>query len=87
MMGYSVQHSDQKFVKGYRFLSFTKNVGKNIGKNISKNLSSAYSQKLLHYAKQSAIVAPKTASKRTIQKQQAQMVIIQRQLQMKIIKR
>ena len=30
---------DRIFVKGYRFLSFAKNIGKSIGKNISKNLS------------------------------------------------
>ena len=33
MMRYSVQHRDWIFVKGYRFLSFAKNIGKNIGKN------------------------------------------------------
>ena len=42
MMHYSVQPKDQIFVKGYRFLSFVKNMG-NIGKNISKNLSGTYS--------------------------------------------
>ena len=31
------------FVKGYRFLSFAKNVGKNIGENIRKTLSGKYS--------------------------------------------
>ena len=41
-------------------------MGKNIGKNISKNLGGKYSQKLL--AKQSAIDALKTSSKRVIQK-------------------
>ena len=33
------------FVKGYGFLSFSRNMGKNIGKIISKNLSSEYNQK------------------------------------------
>ena len=47
----------------------------NIGKNISKNVSSKYSQKLLDHAKQSATDAIKTASKRTIEKQQMQLVI------------
>ena len=42
-------------------MSFAKNMGKNIGKNVSKN----YSQKLLDYAKQSAL---KSTSKRVIQK-------------------
>ena len=50
-MRYSVQPRDRIFVKGYRFLSFDKNMGKKIGKNISKSLSSKYSQKLLDHAK------------------------------------
>ena len=47
MPRYSVQPRDQIFVKGYRFLSFAKNMGKNIGKNVSRGLNSKYSQKLL----------------------------------------
>ena len=47
MMRYSVQPIDEIFVKGYGFLSLSKNMGKNIGKNISKNLRGKYSQKLL----------------------------------------
>ena len=54
--------------KGYGFLSFAKNIGKNVGKNISNNLNGKYSQKLLDHAKQSAIDAFKTASKKGIQK-------------------
>ena len=38
-MRYSVQPRYRIFVKGYEFLSFTKNMDKNIGKNVSKNLS------------------------------------------------
>ena len=68
MTRYSVQPRDQIFVKGYGFLSFTKNMGKNIGKNITKNLSSKYNQKILDHAKQSATDAIKTASKWAIQK-------------------
>ena len=63
MTWYSVQPSDRIFVKGYGFLSFTKNMGKNHGKNISKNLSSKYSRKRLDHAKQSATDAFKTALK------------------------
>ena len=63
MTRYSVQLRDRIFVKGYGFLSFTKNMGKNIGKNITKNLSSKYNQKILDHAKQSATDAIKTASK------------------------
>ena len=36
-MHYSVQPRDRIVVKGYGFLSFSKNMGKNIGKNIGKN--------------------------------------------------
>ena len=43
-------------------------MSKSIGKNISKNLSSKYSHKLTNHAKQSAINALKTVSKRAIQK-------------------
>ena len=39
MMHYSIEPKDRIFVKGYRFLSFAKNIGKMLGKNISKNLS------------------------------------------------
>ena len=43
MMQYSVQSIDRKFVNGYGFLSFAKNMGKHFRKNISKNLISKYS--------------------------------------------
>ena len=32
-MRYSTKLRDQKFVKGYNFLFFAKNIGKNISKN------------------------------------------------------
>ena len=35
MTCYSVQTRDRKFVKGYGFLSFAKNMHKNLGKNKS----------------------------------------------------
>ena len=63
MTRYSVQPRDQIFVKGYGFFSFAKNMGKNTG----KNLNYKYSQKLLDHAKQSAIDAHRTTSKRAIQ--------------------
>ena len=65
-MCYSVQHRGRIFAKGYRFLSFPKNIGKSIGRNISKKLSDKYSQKLPDHAKQSATDALKTTSKRLI---------------------
>ena len=67
MTRYSVQRRGPIFLKGYRFLSFAKNMGKNIGKN-SKNLINKYNQKILDHAKPSATDTLKTASKREIQK-------------------
>ena len=67
-MRYSVHPRDWIFLKGYGFLSFTKNIGKNIGKNISKNVSGKYSQELVDHAKKCAADALKTSSKRVIQK-------------------
>ena len=49
------------FAKGYKFLSFAKNVRKNVGKNISKNLSGRYRQKLFDHRTRSATDALKTA--------------------------
>ena len=66
-MRYSIETRDRRYVKGYGFLSFAKNIGKNIG--------SKYSQRLVDNAKKSATDAIKTASKRAIQKQQKQLEI------------
>ena len=59
-MRYSVEPKDRVYVKGYGFLSFTKNIG--------KNLTNQYSQKVLDAAKKFTTDAIKTASKRAIQK-------------------
>ena len=61
MTRYSVQPRYRIFVKGYIFLSFSRNIGENIGRNVSYNLSSKYCQELLHHAKQFATDALKTA--------------------------
>ena len=45
MSRYSGQPRNGIFVKGYRFLSFAKNIDKNIGIIMSKKLSGKYSQK------------------------------------------
>ena len=55
-MRYSIEPTDIIYAKGYRFLSFAKNMGKNV--------SNKYSQKPLDSAKKSATDAIKTASKR-----------------------
>ena len=59
-MRYSIEPRDRKYVKGYRFLYFAKNMGKNV--------SNKYGQKLLDSAKKSTADAIKTISKRAIQK-------------------
>ena len=59
-MRYSIETRDRIYVKGYRFLSFAKNMG--------KTLSNKYGQKLLDSAKKSMTDAIKTAAKRAIQK-------------------
>ena len=55
------------YVKGYRFLSFAKNIGIYATK-VTKSMINKYSQKLLDSAKKSKTDAIKTASKRAIQK-------------------
>ena len=59
-MRYSIEPKEKIYNKGFRFLSFAK--------NMDKTLSSKYGQKLLDCAKKSATDALKTASKRVIQK-------------------
>ena len=59
-MIYSIEPRDKKYVKGYGFLSFVKNMG--------KSLSNKYGQKLFDSAKKSTTDGIKTASKRAIQK-------------------
>ena len=59
-MRHSIEPRDRRYVKGYGFLSFAKNIGKNI--------SNKYSQKLIDSDKKSATDAIKTASNRAIQK-------------------
>ena len=59
-MRYLIEPRDRRYVKGYGFLSFAKNIGKNI--------SNKYSKKIVDSTKKSATDAIKTASKRVIQK-------------------
>ena len=59
-MCYSIELKYRRYVKGYGFLSFAKNIG--------KNLSNKYGQKLVDTDKKSATDALKTASKTAIQK-------------------
>ena len=66
-MRYSIEPRGRIYVKGYRFLSFVKNIGTHATK-VAKNMSSKNCQKLLDSAKKSTTDAIKTASKRAIQK-------------------
>ena len=59
-MRYSIEPKEKRYVKGYGFLSFAKNIG--------RSLSNKYAQKFVDTAKKSATDALKTASRRAIQK-------------------
>ena len=59
-MHYSIKPRERRYVKGYGFLSFAKNIG--------RTLSNKYCQNLVDTAKKSATDALKIASKRAIQK-------------------
>ena len=60
---YSNETKNRIYVKGYRFLSF------------DKNMSNKYSQNLLDTVKKTATDAIKTASKKLFKKQQKQLMI------------
>ena len=67
-MHYSIESKERRYLKGYGFLSFAKNIGKNI--------SNEYSQNLVDSAKKSATDAIKTAfQKEQFKKQQKQLEI------------
>ena len=66
-MRYSIEPRKRRYVKGYSFLFFARNIGTHAAK-VAKNMSNIYSQKLADTAKKSATDAIKTASKRAIQK-------------------
>ena len=68
-MTYSIEPRKWIYVKGYRFLSFVK--------NMSKNLRSNYEQKLPVTTRSSAIDALKTTSKKWSKTRQRQLVFLQ----------
>ena len=49
-MCYSIESRERRYVKGYRFLSFTKKMGTHASK-FAKNLNNKYGQKLFDSAK------------------------------------
>ena len=66
-MRYSIDRRDRRYVKGYGFLSFTKNIGKNI--------SNKYSKKLFDSAKKSATDVRKLLQQEQFKKLQKQLEI------------
>ena len=59
-MRYSIEPREKKYVKGYGFLSFAKNIG--------RSLNNKYGKKLIDTAKKSATDELKIAGKRVVQK-------------------
>ena len=66
-MRYSFEPRERRYVKGYGFLSFARNLGTHSIK-VAKNLNNKYGQKRANFAKKSATYAFKIASKRAVQK-------------------
>ena len=66
-MRYSTEPRERRYVKGYGFLSFAKNMGKHATR-VAKNLNNKYGQKLVNTANKSATDALKIADERVIQK-------------------
>ena len=66
-MRYSIEPRERRYVKGYGFLSFPKNIGTHATK-VAKNLGNKYSPKLADTARKSATDVIKTPSERAIQK-------------------
>ena len=64
-MRYSIEPRERRYVKGYGFLSFARNLGTYAIK-VAKSLSNKHGQKLADSAKKSATDALKIAGKRAI---------------------
>ena len=66
-MRYSIEPRESRYVKGYGFSSFAKNMGTHATK-FAKNLNNKYGQRIVDTAKKSATDALKIAGERAIQK-------------------
>ena len=66
-MRYSIEPRERRYVKGYGFFSFARNLATHTTK-VVKNLNNKYGQKFADSAKKPATDALKIASKRAIQK-------------------
>ena len=65
--GYSIKPKEKKYVKGYGFLSFAKNIGTYAAK-VAKNMSNKDSQKLVDTAKKICNRCYKDCFKKSISK-------------------
>ena len=74
-MRYSIEPRDRRYVKGYEFLSFAKNIGKNI--------SNKYSQKLVDSAKNSEADVTKKVFHKNLQRNYIQRSCTKMELIMK----
>ena len=66
-MCYSIELRERRYVKGYGFLSFDRNLRTHVTK-VAKDLNNKYGQKLAESAKKTATDALKIAGKTAIQK-------------------
>ena len=66
-MRYSIEPRERRYVKGYRFLIFARNIDIHATK-VAKKLNNKYGQKLVDTTKKSATDALKIAGKRAFQK-------------------
>ena len=66
-MRYSSEPRERRYVKGYGFLSFARNLGTK-ATEVAKNLNNNYGQKFADSAKKSATDALKIVGERAIQK-------------------
>ena len=63
----SIEPRGRRYVKGYGFLSFARNLGTHVTK-VAKNLNNKYGEKLADSAKKSATDSLKIGGKRVVQK-------------------
>ena len=66
-MRYSIELRERRYVKGYGFSAFARNLGTHATK-VAKNLNNKYGQKLADSARKSATDALKIPGERAIQK-------------------
>ena len=66
-MRYSIKPRERRYVKGYGFLPFARNLG-TLATKVAKYFNNKYRQKFADSAKKSVTDAFKIASKRAIQK-------------------